>query len=168
MNTSTLEARLAALEAESAVAKRMSAYLRSCDTIKTPEAIGSHFTDDGIWEGIGRNTEFGKAVGSTAVGELFRAVPTRQPFTVHYLTNAEIEVAGHTATGRWLCFEPSTIRGGTMPVWIGLSYHNDFRKVGDLWLISHLRCDTLFATPYDTGWGKEMFTQVTAPAPESV
>jgi hypothetical protein len=140
----------------------MAAYLRSCDTSKDPADIGSHFTDDGVWEGVGRNVEFGRAVGPVAIGDLFRPVPARQPFTVHYLANDEITVHGDEATGRWLCFEPSTIRNGTLPVWIGLSYENDFRRTGGTWRISHLRCDTLFATPYDEGWVRNRYTPVTA------
>jgi hypothetical protein len=163
--TADLEQRLRAVEDELAVRRRMAAYLRSCDTTKDPVDIGSHFCDDGVWEGVGRNTEFGRAVGPAAIGDLFRAVPARQPFTVHYLANDEVTVAGDTAFGRWLCFEPSSIRGGTLPVWIGLSYENDFRRVGDTWLLAHLRCDTLFATPYDEGWVRNRFTPVTAVDP---
>jgi hypothetical protein len=162
MSASTVDMRLDRLEAESAVHRRMAAYLRSCDTDKTPESISSHFTRNATWEGVGRNVEFGTAVGRAAIGEHFRPVPARQPFTLHYLTNGEVEVSGDRAFGRWVCFEPSIIRNGTLAVWIGLSYANDFALEDGVWLIDHLRCDTLFATPYDEGWLKTRFTPVTA------
>lgn len=160
----TVEQRLHRLEAESSVQRRMSAYLRSCDTDKSPQGIASHFTRDAIWEGVGRNVEFGIARGREAIGAHFAPVPARQPFTLHYLTNAEVMVAddGLTAHGTWICIEPSIIRNGTLAVWIGLSYANDFALEDGTWLISHLRCDTLFATPYDEGWLRTRFTPVTA------
>ncbi|AZG47996.1 nuclear transport factor 2 family protein [Gordonia insulae] len=160
-------AALTELVARSAISDRMSAYLDSCDVSKDADEIAGHFTFDGIWEGVGRNVEFGRAQGTAAIAALFADVPQRQPFTVHYLTNPRIEIDGNVAVGRWLCFEPSTIRQGTMPVWIGLRYEVDFREVQNSWLIAHLRCDTLFATPYDIGWGKEMFTAVTATEPRT-
>ncbi len=164
--TSTSTDVLTELIARHRVSDRMSAYLDSCDVSKDATEIASHFLVDGVWEGVGRNVEFGCARGRPAIAELFASVPERQPFTVHYLTNPRIEVVNpDEAVGHWLCFEPSTIRGGTMPVWIGLRYHVDFGRQGDDWLISHLRCDTLFATPFDTGWGVEMFTPVTATEP---
>lgn len=165
--TASTEMRMAAIEARGAIENRMSSYIRSCDILKDIDSIVSHFTEDAIWEGVGRNVEFGIARGRVEIADNFRTVHVRQPFTIHYLTNQEIDVdiATSTATGRWLCFEPSTIRHGTMPVWIGLSYENDFVCVDGQWLISHVRVDTLFATPYDKGWGIEMFTSVTATEP---
>lgn len=165
--TTDLEARLATVEAHNAIENRMSAYIHSCDITKNVGDIVEHFTDDAVWEGVGRNIEFGTSTGKDAIADNFRTVHVRQPFTIHYLTNPEIhvDIEAGTGTGRWLCFEPSTIRTGTMPVWIGLRYENDFVFRDGQWLISHVRVDTLFATPYDKGWGIEMFTPVTATEP---
>jgi len=160
-----LLARLDRVEAHQAVADLMSSYINACDLAKDIDRIVEHFTPDAVWEGVGRNIEFGTWQGREAIAANFRGVQERQPFTYHYLTNQEIRVADDalSATGRWLCFEPSTIREGTLPVWIGLAYDNTFVRDGEQWFISHLAVDTLFATPYGKGWGVEMFTPVTAP-----
>jgi hypothetical protein len=160
--------RLLVVEDELAIRRRMHAYLGSCDSTKTPQEIAAHFTERGTWEGVGRNTEFGVARGRSDIAALFDAVPARQPFTVHYLTNDYVEVDGDVARGRWLCFEPSAIREGTLAVWIGLSYDNEFQRTDGQWLISHLRCDTLFASPFGEGWVKRRYVSVTGLADDDV
>lgn len=165
--TDNLEKRLGTVEGQWSVSNRMSAYLRSCDLVKDVDQIAAHFTQDAIWEGVGRNVTFGRADGREAIRSHFAKVFERQPFTLHYVANAviDIDAAAGIAHGTWMCIEATAIRQGTMPAWVGLDYEVDFARVDGAWLISHLQVDTLFATPYHVGWVEEMFTDMTAVDP---
>ncbi|MBD0861931.1 nuclear transport factor 2 family protein [Gordonia sp. zg691] len=167
MTTSDLELRLARIEANTAIDHRMSSYLRSCDIDKDVDDIVAHFTPDAIWEGVGRNVSFGRAQGREAIAAHFATVFTRQPFTLHYIANTIIDVdAGATSgRGRWMCIEPTAIRNGTLPAWVGLDYDVTFTLTDRAWLISHLQVDTLFASPYHIGWVADRFTDMTATEP---
>lgn len=149
-----IENRLNQLDAERAIAQTMYHYIEACDHIKDAERVSSYFTEDGIWEGGGNFAEFGETVGRDAIREMFVGNPVMLPFTMHYLTNPIIGVAmdGQSGWGKWQTLEAATLRDSSAQVWIAARYDNDFRKVGDNWLISHLRFTDVFVAPYEEGW----------------
>ncbi len=153
--TSAVLDQLDELEARAAVRRVMASYIDACDVEKDPELIADHFTPDGIWQGVGKGEEFGRNVGRAAIVEMFTVNPSRQPWTVHYLTSERIDVDGDTARGRWQCLESSVIRHGRRGVWMGVTYDNDFVRTPDGWRLSHIRCGEEFITPYDVGWHLE-------------
>lgn len=151
---------LAELEARAAVRAVMASYIDACDVEKDPELIADHFTADGIWQGVGKGEEFGRNEGRAAIVEMFTVNPSRQPWTVHYLTGERIEVDGDRARGRWQCLESSVIRHGALGVWMGVTYDNDFVRTEQGWRLAHIRCGEEFITPYDQGWHREADLQV--------
>ncbi|UEA57998.1 nuclear transport factor 2 family protein [Gordonia otitidis] len=149
------------------ISNRMSRYLRSCDITKDVDEIITHFTPTAVWEGVGKNVGFGRAVGHDQIRAHFSQVFDRQPFTLHYIANSIVDVNGDIGSGTWMCLEPTAIRMGTLPAWVGLDYAVEFSRVDDQWLITHLRVDTLFATPYHVGWVADRFTDMLAEEPHA-
>lgn len=145
-----LERRIDQLESESAIREVQATYMRACDE-NWGRRIGDLFTEDGIWEGIGRfSSGFGATVGRAAVADMFDGDEERLTFTAHYLTNERINVTGDTAEGRWMFLEPAVHRA-TKAIWIAGHYINDFARVDGEWKIKHLRCGDVFVSPYDEG-----------------
>ena len=90
---------------------------------------------------------------------MFVENPTVFPMTAHFLTNAIINVGrdGQTAWGQWHTLEAATLRDQRGQVWMAAWYDNDFRRIGDDWLISHVRYSDTFVTPYEDGWLKTRY-----------
>ena len=147
--------RLRDLEAESAVRKVMAAYMAGCDRDEGKgEAVAACFTADGIWEAQGLSEkELGSTQGTEALIKKFDRNHTRLTFSAHYLTNERIWVDGDTARGQWMFIEPA-IHRESQALWLGGRYDNDFRCEDGVWRMSHLRCWSLFASPYEDGWLK--------------
>jgi hypothetical protein len=147
--------RLATLEAESAVRKVMAAYMAGCDLPDGKgEAVAACFTDDGIWEAKGLSEkELGLTQGHDNLVRKFDRNVGRLTFTAHYLTNERVWVDGATARGEWMFIEPAIYRG-EQAMWLGGRYENDFVCVDGVWKMSHLRCWSLYASPYEDGWLK--------------
>jgi hypothetical protein len=155
LDVAALVQRLDQLESESAVRKVMAAYMASCDREegKGP-AVAACFTGDGIWEAKGLSEkELGATQGTEALTKKFDRNHTRLTFSAHYLTNERIWVDGDTARGEWMFIEPAIYRD-QQAMWLGGRYENDFRREEGEWKLSHLRCWSLYATPYEDGWLK--------------
>ena len=85
-----VQARLDRLESERRIAHVMYRYIHACDELKDADVISSLFTEDAIWEGKGRFSEFGQTIGQEAIHEMFVENPIMLPFTAHFLTNPVI------------------------------------------------------------------------------
>jgi ketosteroid isomerase-like protein len=147
------------LRDERAIAHVMYRYLKACDTLKDPDVIASHFTEDAVWEGQGNLEEFGVTRGRAAIRAMFVENPKILPFTAHFVTNPTIVLAldRESAWGEWHCLEAATLRDGRAQVWIAARYDNDFAKVGGDWKISHIRYKDTFVCTYEAGWLKERY-----------
>jgi hypothetical protein len=155
IDVAALTRRLDALESESAVRKVMASYMSSCDREegKGP-AVAACFTADGIWEAKGLSEkELGTTQGTEALVKKFDRNHTRLTFSAHYLTNERIWVDGDEARGEWMFIEPAIYRD-QQAMWLGGRYENDFRREEGEWKMSHLRCWSLYAAPYEDGWLK--------------
>jgi hypothetical protein len=154
-----LQARLERLEAERQIARLMYRYVHACDELKDAEVVSSFFTEDAVWEGRGRFTEFGSTVGREAIREMFVENPTILPFTAHFLTNPVIGLSrdGTRGWGQWHTLEAATLRDGAAQVWIAAWYDNDFELVGRDWKIKHIRYTDTFVVPYEEGWLKARY-----------
>lgn len=145
--------RLDRLESQAAIEQIMVAYMAAADR-KADKGIhvAALFTADGKWESVGPHGNPGWAAQGRAqlVAKFDRNVD-RMPFAAHFLTNGAIEIDGDTAVGQWMYFQACTYRGD-QPLWIAGKYHNDFRRVDGVWLMSHLRVHNFFTTPFDKGW----------------
>lgn len=172
--TAALEARLAAVEAglarvadERAIADLMYRYIEACDHVRDASLIGSAFADDATWEGANRYACWGTTTGRDAIVAMFEATPDVLPFTVHWLANPRIDVDGDAATGRWEVVQAATFGRTGTPVWVGARYDNRFRRTDEGWRIQHLVYADVFVTPFDQGWVTTPYVDPFAPAPET-
>lgn len=151
--------RLDRLEAERAIAHTMYRYIHACDHLKDASRIASFFTEDASWEGRGNFSEFGTTVGREAIRQMFVENPKILPFTAHFLTNPVIGLSqdGRKGWGEWHVLEACTLKDGAGQVWMVARYDNDFEKVGEDWLIRHLRFTDTFVAPYEEGWLKARY-----------
>ena len=154
-----IQHRLERLESERRIAHVMYRYIHACDELKDAEAIASLFTDDAIWEGKGRFSEFGQTSGREAIREMFVENPKMLPFTAHFLTNPVIVLSqeGSEGWGQWHTLEAATLRDQSAQVWILAWYDNDFELVGDDWKIKHVRYTDTCVVPYEDGWLKTRY-----------
>jgi hypothetical protein len=161
-------ARLARLEAEHAVRKVMTRYMRLCDQPDSgfPIAeLGALFTQDGVWEGGGSTygAAFGRHHGRAAIMsfiESFRHPKSHFKMNTHFLTSEDIEVAGDTAEGRWIMLQLSTFADGHSSV-LGARIRARFSVEDGQWRIAHFRTENLFNAP----WRREIDDQTAFLAP---
>jgi hypothetical protein len=145
--------RLDELESKAAIEQLMVAYMAAADRQADKGIyVAALFTEDGRWDSVGPhgNPDW-TAVGRDALIRKFDRNVDRMPFAAHFLTNGTVQLDGDTATGQWMYFQACTYRGD-QPLWIAGSYDNEFRRVDGTWLISHLRVNNFFTTPFDKGW----------------
>ena len=154
-----VQARLERYDSERQIAHVMYRYIHACDEVKDAEVISSLFTEDAVWEGKGRFSEFGLTIGRDAIREMFVENPTMLPFTAHFLTNPIIGLSmdGTSGWGKWHCLEAATLRDQRAQVWIAAWYDNDFDCVDGEWKIKHLRFEDSFVAPYEEGWLKTRY-----------
>lgn len=148
MSATTIEHRLARLEAAEAIRNLRHRYARICDTGRSAEQLRTVFTEDAIWDGGER---FGVHRGIDAI--LAHAAASQQRFVwnVHYLAAPTIEVDADLqgATGTWYLWEPCNVATGDgtqASVVIG-SYEDRYRRVGDDWRICAVRLSTIAMAP---------------------
>ena len=126
-----LEARIARLEAESAIRKLKARYLNACDA-KDVDGIRSCFTADAEldYQPVGK-------FGPDGLIEAFTEIAVKSPIVdVHQIHNGEIEVidADH-ATARWnLGFSTYDPRAGTFRL-LSSFYHDEYARTADGWKI---------------------------------
>ncbi len=152
-----LSARLAALEAESAIRRTMARYMALCDVPSGAlegETLTGLFAADAVWEGIGSQyaSKFGHLTGHAEIlAMLTRYLPPSPHFSVnvHFLTSETIEVQGAGATGRWIMLQASSYVDAQAEL-ISARLAVDFVPAanGRDWLIRHFRTERLFDAPW--------------------
>jgi len=151
-----LLARLDELESKAEIEQVMVAYMAAADrTTDKGVHIAALFTDNGAWESVGPHGNPGwAAIGRPALVKKFDRNVDRMPFAAHFLTNGSITIDPadpNRASGTWMYFQACTYRSD-QPLWIAGSYANDFERVDGVWLLSYLRVNNFFTTPFDKGW----------------
>lgn len=161
----TLAARLARLEAAQAVRDTLARYMALCDVPLHPAyedgalpGIAGLFTQDAVWEGVGRRASgaFGSHHGATAIAAFVQSYLAPSPhFTrnLHFLASEQITVAadGQSARGQWLMLQLSSYGAGGAEA-ISARLTIDFTPGGDgRWLISHFRTERLECAPWHDG-----------------
>ena len=149
-----LAERVYVLEAKDEIRRLMAAYVHARDLANS--SIDDYFTDDAVWEGIGRLADIlGRHAGRDAIVERF-AGPV--PPVLDLLANESITVNGDDAVGYWTYLQPSVLDGRAH--WVAGRYHIDFRREDGRWRIRHLRIEGIFEAPYDQqGWAQAEFFQ---------
>jgi hypothetical protein len=159
---SSLELRLARLEAEHAVRKTLARYMALCDVpcvVGEPADLRALFTDDAIWEGLGPLyvKKFGRMEGVDAI---FTMLTRYLPPTPHFAVNAhllgaetiEVSADARHASGRWIMLQSSAYIDERVEG-IVARLHIDFSLTDHgQWKISHFRTERLLNSPLNAGW----------------
>ena len=142
-----------------AIAHTMYRYVYACDELKDANRIASFFTETADMGGPGSFPEFGSTVGRDAIRQMFVENPKILPFTAHSwpIRSSVLSQDGQRGWGEWHVLEACTLSGGVAQAWIAARYDNDFVKVGEEWLIQHLRYTDTFVVPYEEGWLKARY-----------
>lgn len=149
-----LERRVQVLEDIEAIRRLKTSHYRSVDT-QDVELFVSLFTNDAVWEsGI-----FGGAEGIEGIRALALAIPQRLKFSMHYVTNASIEVNGDRATGDWYGLVACTMAATGEAAWGAAVVHEEYARVDGVWKIRRFTQEPQFWTPFDSGWVEERFVQ---------
>ncbi len=151
MTETTLEERVARLEAIDDIKRMKAQYCAYCDAGYDPEGIAALFVEDGIWDG---GDDFGRYVGTEEIKEFFRGISADIVFAGHLVINPIITVDGDTANGKWWLIMPCTVKqeGQKEARWLAAEYDDDYVKRDGVWLNKHLRLDLKFFAPHLKGW----------------
>lgn len=147
-----LKKRIQRLEDMEAIKDLKARYAAVCDDKYNPEKGIKLFTEDGVWNG---GKDFGIHKGRAAIKKFFEEVSKNIVFAVHYFVQPTIKVNknGQTAQAKWYLWQACTFKGGNA-VWISGLEHDKYRKVDGEWLMSEMRLQLFFMTPYEQGWHK--------------
>ena len=149
-----LMARLEKLEDLEAIRRLKHKYCGHCDNEFQAGKIAALFTDDGVWEA---GEPWGNFVGREAIAEFFRGMPEAVSFSVHALSNEEIDIDGDTATARWRTVIPVTLNSedGGVSHWMFCDYTDEYKKVDGHWLFSRIKADVLRSGDHAEGWSQD-------------
>lgn len=147
-----LEKRIQRIEDVEAIKQLKYEYGMAADDNYNPDRLAALFTEDGVWDG---GDAVGVHHGREAIRTLFAGVPEMLEFAIHYFMHPviHVDVNGKNATGRWHMWQPCTLTNGPA-VWLAGIEHDEYQKVAGEWLISKIRLEVLFMTPFDEGWQK--------------
>ncbi len=168
MSDAHLIKRLARLEAERAVRRVMTRYMRLCDQPDSgfPIAeLGALFTTDAVWEGGGSTygAAFGQHKGRDSIMaciESFRRPKSHFTLNVHFLTSEDIIVRDETAEGSWIMLQLSSYADGHSSV-LSARITARFAIEDGAWRIAHFRTENLFNAP----WRRDLDDQTAFLAP---
>lgn len=157
--TTSLDERVARLEAIEAVRSLKMSYARWCDAGFPAEQLGSIFTEDCVWDG---GAVFGRHVGFDELQAFFAGARSSVAWALHYIVSGAVEVADDldTAKSTWYLWQPMTLDG--CAVWNMGRYLDAHVRTGDGWRISSVDLTVEALTHVDRGWVAERF--LTRPA----
>jgi hypothetical protein len=151
MTFEELEARLRKLEDIEEIKKLQARYAYLVDTFQA-DKVPDLFADDFIMELEGKGTFTSK----DEVLMIFRGMAKWYSMTCHQTTTPYIEVDGDRAKATWYLFGPFTreTREGSMAVWEGGRYDNEYVRERGQWKFSRWSFKFSMHTPYEDGWVK--------------
>ena len=165
-----LEARIAALEARvrliediEEIKKLMATYNECLDSLQKLDELMALFTGDAKFivaapgEAGAEAYLLGTHEGKEGIRSLLSQInPENYSYTSHHVANPFINVDGDKAKGRWylLGLFTALTPEGPAAAWEQGTYNNEFVKVDGKWMISLMRFDFNFSTPYEDGWAK--------------
>lgn len=147
-----LERRVRQFEDLEAIRRLKYAYAAACDDRYNPERMLPLFTEDAVWDG---GADFGVHRGHAELRKFFTEVSQNIQFAVHHFLQPEIDIDadGVHARGKWYLWQACTFRGDA-GAWISGLEHDRYRKIDGRWLMSEMRLELFFMTPYEDGWHK--------------
>jgi len=146
-----LSARIQVLEDIEEIRRLKFLYGRLCDDGFDVDGLSEVFTEDAVWT-VGE--EWGSYVGIEAIINFFRTMPDAVSFSVHALSNGEIDVDGDSAKARWRTLIPCSVieENSHTPHWMFCDYYDEYRKVNGRWLFSRIHGDVTHNVPHKDGW----------------
>ena len=153
MSTSSLEARVGALEDIEAIRNLKARYAAYCDDNYNADKIAELFTEDAVWE----SGSLGEFEGREAIRRLFAGVSEVYTFAIHYGLNPLIEVEGDSARARWYLLMPCTLGEGNRAMWRAGIDDEEYVRVNGNWMFKRKSSTTIFSTPFEEGWAKTRF-----------
>ena len=150
----TLEERVERLASRESIRQMLVDFVAACDAGYDADRIAAFFADDAVMD-LGA---LGTCSGHGEIHAFFAQISEQIPFTLHFQAGYEITIApsGGQAHGRWYGFEMPTI--AERACWGAFTYEDEYRRVGDPWLIARLGQRFHFLSGYDTGWVEEPST----------
>lgn len=148
-----LMSRLEKLEDLEAIRRLKHKYVGLCDAGFQAEKIAELFTEDGVWEA---GEPWGSFKGPVAIAEFFRGMPEVVSFSVHALSNEEIDIDGDTATARWRTVIPVTLNSvdGGISHWMFCDYTDEYKKVDGRWFCTRIKADVVRSGDHSAGWSQ--------------
>ena len=146
-----LVARIQQLEDIEAIRRLKYRYCGLCDNGFQADEIAALFFTDGVWEA---GEPWGDFEGREAIAGFFRTMPDSVSFSVHALSNGEIDVTGDTAHARWRTLIPATFKQeeGGVPHWMFCDYEDHLRKEGGRWLFTRIKAVVTRTASHAQGW----------------
>ena len=146
-----LIARINLLEDIEAIRRLKFRYAGLCDVGFDADELAKLFTEDAVWEA---GDPWGSFTGPEAIGEFFRGCPDSIGFSVHALSNGEIDVDGDSAKARWRTLIPCSLKdeNGLVPTWMFCDYEDEYRKVDGEWLFVRVVGTVTRAASHADGW----------------
>lgn len=126
-------------------------YCGLCDDAFQADEIAALFTDDGVWEA---GEPWGNFIGPEAIAEFFKGMPEAVSYSVHALSNEEIDIEGDTAKAKWRTLIPVSLilEGENVPHWMFCDYYDEYRKEGGVWKFSRIKADVTRTASHADGW----------------
>ncbi len=150
MSDTSLQERVARLEAIEEIKQLKYVYMDHCDNGYRPKELGAQFVEDAVWDG----GEFGRHVGRAAIEEFFAGISSDIVFAAHLALNPIIEVDGDRATARWRLIMPATmmIDGAKQSRWILGDYRDQCVRRDGRWMFQDVDFFVNFNAPALEGW----------------
>ncbi len=144
----TLEDRIRRLEDEQAIAQLRARYCHLLDDRHWDEFV-ELFTEDGRFSGLET------VQGRPALRAFFERFAAATPEYYHFCTNATVELAGDTATGRITLEYLSAVNGVS---YVSAGHYDDvLQRVGGRWLFESRTITFYYLAPLTEGWAGRPF-----------
>jgi hypothetical protein len=152
--------RLQRPEAAEAIRCLKAHYCDLCDEGYDADKLSELFISDATWDG----GDLGIFIGRDKIHRFFSNMPRVMSFAIHHITNSAIHVSedASSAQGRWYLLQTARMQKDGQAVWLAARYNDDLVFVDDAWKFEKVKIETRFVTPYEDGWGKTPFADLSA------
>jgi len=147
----TLEERVARLEAIEEIKSLKARYCAYCDANYDGDGVAGLFVADGIWDG----GDFGRYEGREAIRGFIKGAAKDIVFAAHLVMNPIIEIVdAQHAKGQWRLLMPATVmtEGAREARWLLCHYAETYVRQDGRWMFKDLKLTINFYEPHLKGW----------------
>jgi hypothetical protein len=156
--TTSLEARIARLEAAEEIRALKARYAAISDSGYNADQIAELFTAEAVWDGGER---FGRHEGIEAIRALFEGFGRQIVWALHYMVAPLIEIDDDLehASGSWYLWQPCSIldEQGPHAIWLTGKYAERYVRERGAWKFAEVRVDCQTISPFEEGWVRTPF-----------